>query len=115
VQTVYCRFPEAEATYQSAVSLVEKLKAEGEVSNLAGLYTEFSVLYFFRSQYNEVSDPIYHIHLCYYQKYVGKFKWMVDLLYFPNFFSFLHYLDLALVWTVNCTHVTAAMCRGQTC
>lgn len=53
VQTVYCRFPEADATFQAAVSLVDKMRALGDVPNLAGLYAEFSVLYFFRSQYNE--------------------------------------------------------------
>lgn len=37
-----------------ARDLVSKLSAEGQIPNLAALYSEFSLLYFVKSHYDEV-------------------------------------------------------------
>jgi len=55
-QTVYCLFDQASDTYHKASALVEQMANINQAPNLAGLYAEFSVLYFFRSQYDEVSN-----------------------------------------------------------
>ncbi|CAB3387397.1 Hypothetical predicted protein [Cloeon dipterum] len=55
-QTVYCLFEQAQSTYFKASLLVDSLRAKQQVPNLAGLYAEFSVLYFFRSQYDEAYE-----------------------------------------------------------
>lgn len=55
VQNGYCRFEEAERTYNQAMQLVKRLQVAGASPNLASLYSEFSTLYMLRSNYAEVS------------------------------------------------------------
>lgn len=45
----------AEQTRRMAAELAEKLFAAGETMNLAGLYSEFSLYSFTKSNYDEVS------------------------------------------------------------
>jgi hypothetical protein len=49
-------FDQASETYHKASALVEQMANINQAPNLAGLYAEFSVLYFFRSQYDEVNN-----------------------------------------------------------
>jgi hypothetical protein len=49
-------FDQASDTYRKASALVEQMANLNQTPNLAGLYAEFSVLYFFRSQYDEVNN-----------------------------------------------------------
>ncbi|XP_071442757.1 amyloid protein-binding protein 2 isoform X2 [Hetaerina americana] len=53
VQTAFCHFDEADKTHHYALNILKCLQDAGEEANLAGLYAEFSVLYFIRSQYDE--------------------------------------------------------------
>jgi hypothetical protein len=53
-QAAYCHFDGAEITYHLALELVDRLHAVNEETNLAGLFAEFSVLHFSRSEYDEV-------------------------------------------------------------
>lgn len=53
VQNGYCRFEEAERTYNQAMVLVKQLQGMGASPNLASLYSEFSTLYMLRSNYAE--------------------------------------------------------------
>lgn len=53
VQNGYCRFEEAERTYNQAMHLVKQLQHAGVSPNLASLYSEFSTLYMLRSNYAE--------------------------------------------------------------
>ncbi|MPC47850.1 Amyloid protein-binding protein 2 [Portunus trituberculatus] len=53
VQNGYCRFEEAEHTYNQAMVLVKQLQGMGASPNLASLYSEFSTLYMLRSNYAE--------------------------------------------------------------
>ncbi|XP_046396092.1 amyloid protein-binding protein 2 isoform X2 [Ischnura elegans] len=53
VQTAFCHFDEADETHNYALNILKCLQDAGEEANLAGLYAEFSVLYFIRSQYDE--------------------------------------------------------------
>ncbi|CAL4060131.1 unnamed protein product, partial [Meganyctiphanes norvegica] len=53
VQNGYCRFEEAERTYNTSLQLVKQLHAAGAQPNLASLYSEFSTLYMLRSNYAE--------------------------------------------------------------
>ncbi|KAK4308532.1 hypothetical protein Pmani_019770 [Petrolisthes manimaculis] len=53
VQNGYCRFEEAERTYNQAMQLVKRLQVAGASPNLASLYSEFSTLYMLRSNYAE--------------------------------------------------------------
>ncbi|XP_023214185.1 amyloid protein-binding protein 2-like [Centruroides sculpturatus] len=55
VQNAYCKFKEAEETFQEAQKYIEQLKSIGYPVNLAGHYAVFSSLYFSQSHYNEVS------------------------------------------------------------
>ncbi|KAK7075224.1 Amyloid protein-binding protein 2, partial [Halocaridina rubra] len=55
VQNGYCRFEEAERTYNQAMQLVKRLQQEGITPNLSSLYSEFSTLYMLRSNYAEAS------------------------------------------------------------
>ncbi|XP_054287925.1 amyloid protein-binding protein 2-like [Macrosteles quadrilineatus] len=52
-QAVYCMIEPAEQTRQMAAELAEKLFAAGETMNLAGLYSEFSLYSFTKSNYDE--------------------------------------------------------------
>ncbi|XP_059482685.1 amyloid protein-binding protein 2 [Neocloeon triangulifer] len=52
-QTVYSLFEQASGTHHKASDLVKQMASVNQAPNLAGLYAEFSVLYFFRSQYDE--------------------------------------------------------------
>lgn len=54
VQNGYCRFEEAERTYNQAMQLVKRLQSAGATPNLSSLYSEFSTLYMLRSNYAEV-------------------------------------------------------------
>lgn len=58
VQNGYCRFEEAERTYNQAMVLVKQLQGMGASPNLASLYSEFSTLYMLRSNYAEVSHVL---------------------------------------------------------
>ncbi|KAJ8935248.1 hypothetical protein NQ314_012923 [Rhamnusium bicolor] len=53
-EAIYCEFKAAEATFISAQSTIKELEKLNSVPNLAGLYTNFSLLYFIRSEYDEV-------------------------------------------------------------
>lgn len=53
VQNGYCRFEEAERTYNQAMQLVKRLQSAGATPNLSSLYSEFSTLYMLRSNYAE--------------------------------------------------------------
>ncbi|KAG8231737.1 hypothetical protein J437_LFUL012015 [Ladona fulva] len=53
VQTAFCHFDEADETHHYALSILQRLQDAGEEANLAGLYAEFSALYFIRSQFDE--------------------------------------------------------------
>ncbi|XP_066937070.1 amyloid protein-binding protein 2 isoform X1 [Macrobrachium rosenbergii] len=53
VQNGYCRFEEAERTYNQAMQLVKRLQQAGVTPNLSSLYSEFSTLYMLRSNYAE--------------------------------------------------------------
>jgi len=52
-QAAYSMIAPAEETRSNAERLVQKLLAAGETMNLAGLYTEFSLHSFFKSNYDE--------------------------------------------------------------
>lgn len=53
-QAVYCKFEGAAETYELALCLIEQLKkADYTAVNHAALYTEFSVLFFMRSEYHD--------------------------------------------------------------
>ncbi|XP_049806241.1 amyloid protein-binding protein 2 [Schistocerca nitens] len=52
-QAAFYNFDGAEQTFQLAYSLVQELRKTDNTTNLAGLFTEFSVLYFSRSEYAE--------------------------------------------------------------
>lgn len=53
VQNSYCKFKEAEETFQDAQKCIEQLKAIGYPVNFAAHYAVFSSLYFSQSHYNE--------------------------------------------------------------
>lgn len=53
-QAVYSMIEAAEHTRLLAEELVNKLHSVGEMINLAGLYTQFSLHSFSKSNYNEV-------------------------------------------------------------
>ncbi|KAG7198690.1 hypothetical protein KM043_001688 [Ampulex compressa] len=53
-QAAYCVFRGAAETHQLALDMIDRLKEAGyEGSNHAALFTEFSVLYFIRSEYDQ--------------------------------------------------------------
>jgi len=52
-QAAFCNFDGAKLTYHHALQLVDKLRAANEETNLAGLFAEFSVLHFSRSDYDK--------------------------------------------------------------
>lgn len=56
-EAVYCLFKEAEQTFELAQATVEELKKLDSVPNLAGLYANFSTLYYMKSEYEEVRLP----------------------------------------------------------
>lgn len=47
-------FTDASKTFKLANDTIELLKSSDEVPNLAALYTEFSLLFFIRSEYDKV-------------------------------------------------------------
>jgi hypothetical protein len=53
-QTAFFHFCDAEITCRLALEVVDRLQAAGEQMNLAGLFAEFSVLHFSKSEYDEV-------------------------------------------------------------
>lgn len=53
-EAIYCDFENATETFESAEEVVRELEALGALPNLAGLYSNFSFLYFVRSEYDEV-------------------------------------------------------------
>lgn len=53
VQAIYCMFTPATKTFNLANDTIELLKKADELPNLAGLYTEFSLLFFIRSEYDK--------------------------------------------------------------
>ncbi|KAG5877040.1 hypothetical protein JTB14_006520 [Gonioctena quinquepunctata] len=52
-ESVYCDFDEAAQTFKSAQEVIRQLELLNAVPNLAGLYSNFSFLYFIRSEYDE--------------------------------------------------------------
>ncbi|XP_012282541.1 amyloid protein-binding protein 2 [Orussus abietinus] len=53
-QSAYCELDRAAETYKLALLMISRLTNEGYTDvNHAGLYTEFSVLFFIRSEFNE--------------------------------------------------------------
>ncbi|RZC41387.1 amyloid protein-binding protein 2 [Asbolus verrucosus] len=52
-ETIYCEFKAAENTFNSAKKVIKQLEELNAVPNLAGLYANFSTLYFHRSEYDE--------------------------------------------------------------
>uniref|UniRef100_T1JC70 Uncharacterized protein n=1 Tax=Strigamia maritima TaxID=126957 RepID=T1JC70_STRMM len=52
-QNAYCKFTEANKTYEDANIFVKKLQDKGQKPNLAGLYAEFSSLFFVKSYYDD--------------------------------------------------------------
>lgn len=58
-QAAFCHFDGAEITYRLALELVDRLHTVNEETNLAGLFAEFSVLHFSRSEYDEVLHVIH--------------------------------------------------------
>lgn len=48
-------FNDASKTFKMANDTIELLKSVNEIPNLAALYTEFSLLFFIRSEYDKVS------------------------------------------------------------
>ncbi|KAF3422649.1 hypothetical protein E2986_10084 [Frieseomelitta varia] len=54
VQAAYCEFLQAAKTHQLAVELIEQLKKAGYNDyNYAAIYTEFSILFYMKSEYDE--------------------------------------------------------------
>lgn len=53
-ETIYCEFKAAEDTFNSARNVIKQLEERNSLPNLAGLYANFSTLYFHRSEYDEV-------------------------------------------------------------
>ncbi|KAK7870966.1 hypothetical protein R5R35_012177 [Gryllus longicercus] len=52
-QAAFCQFAGAQKSYQLALEVVAQLQNLQEPTNLSGLFTEFSVLHFSRSEYDE--------------------------------------------------------------
>ncbi|XP_074030648.1 protein interacting with APP tail-1 [Leptinotarsa decemlineata] len=52
-ESVYCEFDQAAETFKSAQEVVRQLELFNYVPNLAGLYSNYSFLYFLRSEYDE--------------------------------------------------------------
>ncbi|CAH0563319.1 unnamed protein product [Brassicogethes aeneus] len=52
-EAIYCEFVSAEATFRSSQETVEDLKKLNALPNLASLYTNYSVYYTWRSEYDE--------------------------------------------------------------
>ncbi|CAG9812544.1 unnamed protein product [Phaedon cochleariae] len=52
-ESVYCEFEKAANTFRSAQKIITELERFNAVPNLAGLYSNFSLLYFTRSEYDE--------------------------------------------------------------
>ena len=52
VQNAYSCFVDAEKTRKEAEYYIEKLRAHSSEPNLAGLYTEYSIFYFIKCQYD---------------------------------------------------------------
>lgn len=55
MQAAFCLFPDAAQTYEQINNLIKKLKDMNELPNLAALYKEFSIHFFIRSEYDDVS------------------------------------------------------------
>lgn len=54
VQAAYCVFSQASKTYQLAVDLLTQIKDAGyKYYNCAAIYTEFSILFYMKSEYDE--------------------------------------------------------------
>lgn len=70
-QAVYSMIEAAEHTRQLAEELVNKLHTAGQTINLAGLYTQFSLHSFSKSNYNEVS-PAQKTALTYFSVWFTK-------------------------------------------
>lgn len=70
-QAVYSMIEAAEHTRQLAEELVNKLHTAGQTINLAGLYTQFSLHSFSKSNYNEVS-PVQKTALTYFSVWFTK-------------------------------------------
>lgn len=52
-EAIFCLFKDADRTFELAQSTVEELKMLDSVPNLAGLYANFSTLYYMKSEYEE--------------------------------------------------------------
>lgn len=61
VQAAYCEFLQAAKTHQLAIELIERLKEAGYNDyNYAAIYTEFSILFYMKSEYDEAYRYILH-------------------------------------------------------
>jgi hypothetical protein len=67
-QAAFCHFDGAEITYRLALEVMDRLRAANGETNLAGLFAEFSVLHFSRSEYDEVCHVNAHLSI------LGVFK-----------------------------------------
>lgn len=52
-EAIFCLFKDADKTFQLAQATVEELKKVDNVPNLAGLYANFSTLYYMKSEYDK--------------------------------------------------------------
>lgn len=53
-EAIFCLFKEAESTFHLAQSVINELSQMNALPNVAGLYANFSTLYYIRSEYDEV-------------------------------------------------------------
>lgn len=51
-EAIFCEFEEAKVTFKSAQNVIEELKKLNDLPNLAGIYANFSLLFFMRSEYD---------------------------------------------------------------
>lgn len=52
-EAIFCLFKDADWTFQLAQATVDELKKLDSVPNLAGLYANYSTLYYMKSEYDE--------------------------------------------------------------
>lgn len=52
-EAIFCLFKDADRTFELAQETVEELKKLDSLPNLAGLYANFSTLYYMKSEYDE--------------------------------------------------------------
>lgn len=55
VEAVYCNLTGAQETYKQTLALIDDLNQNKMAPNLAGIYADFSVYFFIRSEFDDVS------------------------------------------------------------